>query len=187
MTPLHQTGHLFSSLLRKALALNIAVHFVTLPVLLFIFLKFPWLSLLYNLFFPFLGGHIDLSVALLPHLSTAARPEQRIHLRPPPASRTFPDPLAILSAHKNALLPNGHWAALAFLLFGNSLQRTRIARATLPRAHHTLAAPGHGVSFLKRRFLEFVPTPLHRSPLMDLIDGAKTYKEIDAPCSPGRF
>lgn len=56
MTPLHQTGHLFSSMIRKALALNIAVHLVTLPVLLFVFLKFPWLSLLYNLFFPFWVG-----------------------------------------------------------------------------------------------------------------------------------
>jgi len=62
MTTLHQTGHLLSSMLRKALSLNIAVHLVTLPVLLFVFLKFPWLSLLYNLFFPFWVG---LSIFLL--------------------------------------------------------------------------------------------------------------------------
>ena len=56
MTPLHQTGALISALLRKALALNFAVHLVTLPVLLYTFHKFPLLSLLYNLFFPFWVG-----------------------------------------------------------------------------------------------------------------------------------
>ncbi len=56
MTPLHQTGALLSTLLRKALALNFAVHLVTLPVLLYTFQKFPLLSLLYNLFFPFWVG-----------------------------------------------------------------------------------------------------------------------------------
>lgn len=50
------------ALFRGALALGIAVHVVMIPVLLFYFNKFPLLSLLYNLFFPFL---VSVSILLL--------------------------------------------------------------------------------------------------------------------------
>lgn len=53
MSRFHQHGYLLSALLRKSLALNCSVHLLTLPILLFLFSKFPLLSLLYNLFFPF--------------------------------------------------------------------------------------------------------------------------------------
>ncbi|MBI2743701.1 MAG: ComEC/Rec2 family competence protein [Chlamydiales bacterium] len=53
MSPLHQHGYIFSSLIREALSLNLAVHFASLPLLLFLFHKFPLQSLIYNLFFPF--------------------------------------------------------------------------------------------------------------------------------------
>ena len=47
-----QHGYLFCSFLRKTLAANLAVHLFSLPVLLYLFHKFPLLSLAYNLFFP---------------------------------------------------------------------------------------------------------------------------------------
>lgn len=47
---------------RGALALGIAVNLAMLPVVLFYFQKFPWLSLVYNLFFPFL---VSISMLLL--------------------------------------------------------------------------------------------------------------------------
>ncbi len=53
MSRFHQHGYLLSSLLRKVLSLNISVHLLSLPVLLFLFHRFPLLSLIYNLFFPF--------------------------------------------------------------------------------------------------------------------------------------
>ena len=56
MRPLHQHGYLLSALIRSAIALNCAVHLLALPTLLFLFGKFPLLSLLYNLFFPFWVG-----------------------------------------------------------------------------------------------------------------------------------
>jgi competence protein ComEC len=61
MLPLHQHGYLFSALLRKAIALNISVLLFTLPLLLHAFHKFPLLSLIYNLFFPF---WVSLSILL---------------------------------------------------------------------------------------------------------------------------
>ncbi len=45
-------GFLLSAFLRQALALNLAVHLISLPVLLHLFHKFPLLSIAYNLFFP---------------------------------------------------------------------------------------------------------------------------------------
>lgn len=54
MNALHQHGHLLSSLIREALSLNFAVHFASLPLILFLFHKFPFQSIVYNLFFPFL-------------------------------------------------------------------------------------------------------------------------------------
>ena len=56
MSPLHQHGYILSSLTRMALSLNGAVHLLALPALLFLFGKFPLLSLVYNLFFPFCVG-----------------------------------------------------------------------------------------------------------------------------------
>ncbi len=52
MSLLDKHGYLLSTSLRKACALNFAVHFMTLPALLYLFHKFPLLSLAYNLFFP---------------------------------------------------------------------------------------------------------------------------------------
>jgi competence protein ComEC len=53
MNHLHQHGYLFSSLIRESVALNLAVHIASLPLLLFLFHKFPLQSILYNLFLPF--------------------------------------------------------------------------------------------------------------------------------------
>jgi len=49
----HQYAYLLSVFFRKAIALTLAVHVVAIPVVLFLFHKFPLLSLVYNLFFPF--------------------------------------------------------------------------------------------------------------------------------------
>ncbi len=55
MTLVDQHGVLLAGLIRKALALTLAVHVITLPVCLFYFSSFPLIgSMLYNLFFPFL-------------------------------------------------------------------------------------------------------------------------------------
>jgi competence protein ComEC len=60
---LDQHGYLLAALIRNALALNLAVHFSTLPAMLYIFHAFPLLSLPFNLFFtPLLG----ISMMLLP-------------------------------------------------------------------------------------------------------------------------
>lgn len=53
-------GYLISTLIRKSLSINCAVHLFSLPVLLHLFHKFPLLSLFYNLFFP-----IGVSVSLV--------------------------------------------------------------------------------------------------------------------------
>jgi competence protein ComEC len=55
-------SYIFSSILRQGLSLLIAVHLAAIPAMLFFFHKFPWMGLLYNLFFPFL---VSLSLALL--------------------------------------------------------------------------------------------------------------------------
>jgi competence protein ComEC len=63
MSLLDQHGTLLAALVRKSLALTLAVHIATLPVCLFYFSSFPLVgSLLYNLFFPFL---LSLSLFLL--------------------------------------------------------------------------------------------------------------------------
>lgn len=56
MTGLEKHAYLLSAAIRKSLALNLAIHFFTLPILLFLFSRFPYLSLVYNLFFPFWVG-----------------------------------------------------------------------------------------------------------------------------------
>ena len=62
MSLLDQHGYLGTTLLRKALSVTCAVHLFSLPLLLYLFHKFPLLSVLYNLFFPFC---VTLSLALL--------------------------------------------------------------------------------------------------------------------------
>ncbi len=52
MPLLDQHGHLLAFFCRETLALNAAIHLVTLPLIFFHFHKFPCLSLLYNLFLP---------------------------------------------------------------------------------------------------------------------------------------
>lgn len=49
---LDRHGYLIAVLLRRSFALNLAVHLISLPVLLFLFHRFPLLSIAYNLFFP---------------------------------------------------------------------------------------------------------------------------------------
>jgi competence protein ComEC len=63
MNLINQHGYLGASLIREAVALNLAVHFASFPVILYLFHKFPLQSLIYNLFFPFLFG-----LSLLFHL-----------------------------------------------------------------------------------------------------------------------
>lgn len=46
--------------LRKAAALNLAVHACTVPILLYLFSNFPLASILYNLFFPFVASAVFL-------------------------------------------------------------------------------------------------------------------------------
>lgn len=64
MSHLEKHAYFISSCVRKSLALNGAIHLFTLPILLFLFSRFPLLSLVYNLFFPFWVG-ISLLLLLL--------------------------------------------------------------------------------------------------------------------------
>lgn len=59
---LNQHGYLLLSLLRQGMALGIAVNLVTVPMMLYHFHRFPWMSLLYNLFFP---AMVSVSMLLL--------------------------------------------------------------------------------------------------------------------------
>lgn len=57
MNLLNQHGYYILSVFRQGLSLSLAVNLVALPVTLYYFQKFPWMSLLYNLFFPiFVSG-----------------------------------------------------------------------------------------------------------------------------------
>lgn len=49
---INRHGYFLSVLIRKSFAINFSVTFLSLPVLLYLFHKFPLLSLLYNLFCP---------------------------------------------------------------------------------------------------------------------------------------
>jgi competence protein ComEC len=62
MDRLNQHGYILSCLLRQSLALMLAVQVSAAPLILFTMHKFPLMSLVYNLFFPFL---VSLSVFLL--------------------------------------------------------------------------------------------------------------------------
>ncbi len=62
MSLLDQHAYLLLTLFKKTLALGLAVNAAALPLTLYYFQKFPLISLIYNLFFPFLAG---LAIALL--------------------------------------------------------------------------------------------------------------------------
>ncbi|MDN3506796.1 MAG: ComEC/Rec2 family competence protein [Simkaniaceae bacterium] len=63
LSRLNQHGYLLSSWIRKGVALNLAVHLVTMPISLYVFGSFPLLSLGYNLVIP---PFLALSMALIP-------------------------------------------------------------------------------------------------------------------------
>lgn len=56
MNHLDQHAYCVLSFFRQGLALTLAVNVFALPFTLYTFQQFPWLSLLYNLFFPFLAS-----------------------------------------------------------------------------------------------------------------------------------
>jgi competence protein ComEC len=62
MNTLQQHGYCCLYFCRQAVALTIAVNIVAMPLMLFYFSTFPWMSLLYNLFFPFM---VTISMLLL--------------------------------------------------------------------------------------------------------------------------
>lgn len=62
MNFLNQHAYCVLSFLRQALSLTLAVNLIALPMTFYAFQKFPLLSLVYNLFFPFL---VSLSMLLL--------------------------------------------------------------------------------------------------------------------------
>lgn len=51
----NQYGYCILAFLQKGLALTLAVNIFALPMTLYAFHQFPWMGLLYNLFFPFLA------------------------------------------------------------------------------------------------------------------------------------
>lgn len=55
MNGVSQHAYCILAFLRESLALSVAVNLFALPLTLFHFHQFPWMSLLYNLFFPFLA------------------------------------------------------------------------------------------------------------------------------------
>jgi len=60
----NQHGYCILSYFREAIALTIAVNIYVLPFSLYYFQQFPWMSLVYNLFFPFLTS-LSICLALL--------------------------------------------------------------------------------------------------------------------------
>lgn len=62
MDRLNQHAYCFLTMFRKGLALTLAVNIIAFPLMLFYFQKFPWMSLAYNLFFPFM---VSISMLLL--------------------------------------------------------------------------------------------------------------------------
>ncbi len=62
MSWLDQHGYTILASFRQGLSLTLAVNIVAFPAMLFYFQKFPYLSLLFNLFFPFL---VSISMLLL--------------------------------------------------------------------------------------------------------------------------
>ncbi len=74
-----QHGYLLLSILRNTAALSLAVHLVTLPVCLFAMGRFPLLSLVYNLFFPFLAS-VSILLLLTGCLASLAYPPMGAYL-----------------------------------------------------------------------------------------------------------
>ena len=74
LSPLSKHGYLLCSFLRQAISLTLAVNTVILPILLVHFHSFPPMSLLYNLFYPFLADAtlFGLFVTLCLHLLSEA-------------------------------------------------------------------------------------------------------------------
>lgn len=66
---LDRAVYIFTFFCRETIALNIAIHLVSIPLILFHFHKFPWLSLLYNLLLPPLVSvvYLLLIIGLLVH------------------------------------------------------------------------------------------------------------------------
>lgn len=58
----YRMAYVILSFLRQSVALNAAILFASFPVILYTFHQFPWISLFYNLFFPFF---LSLSLVLL--------------------------------------------------------------------------------------------------------------------------
>ena len=56
MNPANQHGYCILAFLRQGIALTLAVNIFALPMTLYYFHQFPFMSLLYNLFFPFLAS-----------------------------------------------------------------------------------------------------------------------------------
>jgi len=73
MNNLDKHLYLFLQFFRKSWSLNFAVHLVALPLTLAFFHKFPFMSLIYNLFFPFLTG-FSLSLLLFGIVATPLYP-----------------------------------------------------------------------------------------------------------------
>lgn len=107
-----QHGYLLLNAIRNGVSLNLAVHLVTLPVVLAIFHSFPLLSFVYNLFFPPLLG---ISMLLLPFglflppvgrfneiftdflLQMVANPPELIHFQIFSTNISFPTLISFLS------------------------------------------------------------------------------------------
>jgi competence protein ComEC len=62
MDLINQQGHIAAYFIKQSLKINLAVHLVSLPVLLCLFHRFPLVSLIYNFFFPF---WVSISLLLL--------------------------------------------------------------------------------------------------------------------------
>ena len=56
MNPLNQYGYCILAFFRQGLALTLAVNLFAFPLTLYYFQQFSWMSLFYNLFFPFLAS-----------------------------------------------------------------------------------------------------------------------------------
>jgi len=72
----NQHAYLILNFFKQGLALTLAVSIIAMPITIYYFHKFPWLSLIYNLFFPFMVSiamfllMLGILVAWVPPLST---------------------------------------------------------------------------------------------------------------------
>jgi competence protein ComEC len=74
LKPLSQLFYLLCTFLRQGMSLSLAVNVMILPLLLYHFGKFPCLSLLYNLFYPFLIGILLIALLSVLFFSLVAAP-----------------------------------------------------------------------------------------------------------------